>query len=209
MHGAIRNLRRKFCLMVYHSSSGKICGSFWTLRAIDNPFYAKSECAWFWIDAICIDQSNIGERNHQVQLMRSIYSGAVEVLTWLGPAADDSVLTMSGIGSAGPRGPFFLETDDFFIPNRARRREAIVALFGRPYWRRVWIVQEVRLASRCLVMCGQSIIYSCRVFAFLWDLTMQTISRPSYSRSTRHALAVLDLTENGTNLPLSRIIQMF
>ena len=28
----------------------------------------------FWIDALCIDQSNILERNHQVNLMRQIYS---------------------------------------------------------------------------------------------------------------------------------------
>jgi hypothetical protein len=33
-----------------------------------------SEHGWFWIDAICIDQSNIEERNHQVQMMRLIYS---------------------------------------------------------------------------------------------------------------------------------------
>jgi hypothetical protein len=29
---------------------------------------------YFWIDAICIDQSNISERNHQVGLMKQIYS---------------------------------------------------------------------------------------------------------------------------------------
>ena len=28
----------------------------------------------FWIDALCIDQSNILERNHQVNSMRQIYS---------------------------------------------------------------------------------------------------------------------------------------
>jgi hypothetical protein len=27
-----------------------------------------------WIDALCIDQENIGERNHQVSLMKDIYS---------------------------------------------------------------------------------------------------------------------------------------
>jgi hypothetical protein len=29
---------------------------------------------WFWIDALCIDQTNIKERNHQVGMMSSIYS---------------------------------------------------------------------------------------------------------------------------------------
>lgn len=28
---------------------------------------------WIWIDALCIDQENVGERNHQVGIMRDIY----------------------------------------------------------------------------------------------------------------------------------------
>ena len=37
-----------------------------------------------WVDAICIDQSNTSERNHQVQQMGSIYRGARAVVSWLG-----------------------------------------------------------------------------------------------------------------------------
>lgn len=40
-----------------------------------------------WADAICIDQSNIKERGHQVQLMRRIFRGATDVKSWLGPLA--------------------------------------------------------------------------------------------------------------------------
>ena len=32
------------------------------------------QCCLLWIDAISVDQSNINERNHQVALMRDIYS---------------------------------------------------------------------------------------------------------------------------------------
>lgn len=35
-----------------------------------------AETRWFWIDAICIDQSNVAERNHQVQMMWLIYTQA-------------------------------------------------------------------------------------------------------------------------------------
>jgi hypothetical protein len=38
----------------------------------------------FWIDAICIDQNSIRERNHQVSLMGNIYSQAERVIVWLG-----------------------------------------------------------------------------------------------------------------------------
>jgi hypothetical protein len=37
-----------------------------------------------WIDAICVDQENIPERNSQVLLMRHIYSKAKAVIVWLG-----------------------------------------------------------------------------------------------------------------------------
>jgi hypothetical protein len=41
-----------------------------------------------WIDAICIDQSNLNEKNHQVRQMGSIYTGAEQVMIWLGDLSD-------------------------------------------------------------------------------------------------------------------------
>jgi len=41
--------------------------------------------AYLWIDAICIDQHNISERSHQVNIMGQIYTAARQVLIWLGP----------------------------------------------------------------------------------------------------------------------------
>ena len=45
---------------------------------------------WIWIDALCIDQQNNSERNHQVRVMGKIYEMAVEVLVWLGCSAHNS-----------------------------------------------------------------------------------------------------------------------
>ncbi|KAF2826023.1 HET-domain-containing protein, partial [Ophiobolus disseminans] len=42
-----------------------------------------------WVDAICIDQSNVKERNHQVAQMRDIYTMASSVIVWLGPSSGD------------------------------------------------------------------------------------------------------------------------
>lgn len=39
-----------------------------------------------WIDAICIDQSNIDERNHQINLMPFIYQQTFHVFVYLGEA---------------------------------------------------------------------------------------------------------------------------
>lgn len=37
-----------------------------------------------WVDAVCIDQKNLEERNQQVLLMRVIYSPARKVVAWIG-----------------------------------------------------------------------------------------------------------------------------
>jgi hypothetical protein len=39
----------------------------------------------FWADAICINQLDVLERNHQVQQMGAVYSKASLVIAWLGP----------------------------------------------------------------------------------------------------------------------------
>jgi hypothetical protein len=39
---------------------------------------------FLWIDAICIDQTSVLERNHQVAMMGRIYAEADDVFAWLG-----------------------------------------------------------------------------------------------------------------------------
>ncbi|PMD31123.1 HET-domain-containing protein, partial [Hyaloscypha variabilis F] len=43
----------------------------------------KDEPRIIWVDALCIDQANLGERSHQVLLMRDIYSRAQRTLICL------------------------------------------------------------------------------------------------------------------------------
>lgn len=47
-----------------------------------------------WIDAICIDQSNLDERTSQVRLMWSIYARAREVVVYLGDEEEDGSIGM-------------------------------------------------------------------------------------------------------------------
>jgi hypothetical protein len=37
---------------------------------------------YFWVDSICINQSDIGERNAEVRMMSSIFAQASLVLAW-------------------------------------------------------------------------------------------------------------------------------
>jgi len=43
-----------------------------------------------WIDALCINQNDVYEKNHQVGLMAQIYRTAERVKVWLGPEDENS-----------------------------------------------------------------------------------------------------------------------
>ncbi|KAG4433781.1 hypothetical protein IFR05_010748 [Cadophora sp. M221] len=114
-------------------------------------------------DAICINQSEILERNRQVSRMCDIYRSASCIAIWLGEACDDSDLVFDylgtsqasrllriAMGSEGLPG----EREDSPVCLSKRFKKALLALCERPYWRRVWIIQGVLAASRLTVLCG-------------------------------------------------------
>jgi hypothetical protein len=94
-----------------------------------------------WIDQICIDQTRLEERNHQVRLMHQIYTRAFQVLAWLGPSAENSDEAMRYIANAVDIEP---------LPAKA-----IIQLVRRAYWSRLWILQEIILAKDVVLLCGQ------------------------------------------------------
>jgi hypothetical protein len=121
-----------------------------------------------WIDAVCINQSDLEERSSQVDFMAKIYSYANQVVIWLGPgdntetkelfaaiedAADivhqatnaeqypKSVPYGSGENNESGRGDDFLEV-------------ALENLLARPWFSRMWVLQEAAAARSILVKCG-------------------------------------------------------
>lgn len=107
----------------------------------------------FWIDAICIDQSNVMERNHQVQIMRKIYSNARSVSVWLGKAdaSFDSDIAMEHLATRTPCDAGKSNVDNFWS---LRQAKAILAFCEMNYWRRMWIIQEIMFAKQVTIYCG-------------------------------------------------------
>ncbi|KAF2495324.1 heterokaryon incompatibility, partial [Lophium mytilinum] len=91
---------------------------------------------FFFIDQICIDQSNVQERNHQVNFMGQIYHEAIQVVAWLGPAADGSDEAMFWISRSQSHTSHYRRNDPV----------SLNYLFQRAYWKRIWILQEIMLA---------------------------------------------------------------
>ena len=109
-----------------------------------------------WIDALCINQSDIGELSIQVQRMGAIYEEASEVVVFLGPEAEDSSRAIGLLGhlgslACGNHAAIRVSLEDSSI---MPRWHALLKLFGRPWWTRVWIVQEFAVARNVLFICG-------------------------------------------------------
>ncbi|KAH8902990.1 HET-domain-containing protein [Coniochaeta sp. PMI_546] len=104
-----------------------------------------------WADALCIDQSNIPERNKQVTLMGVIYSVAAHTVVYLGPATRESDLVLQSAPRSLPG--TYLSLDP--VRRAAIVQAAIVDILARPWFRRVWIFQELILSRDPWVQCGQ------------------------------------------------------
>ncbi|KAN0092470.1 Heterokaryon incompatibility protein (HET) domain containing protein [Hyaloscypha variabilis] len=111
-----------------------------------------------WVDAICIDQENIFERNHQVGQMGDIYSFASRVISWLGLDSRHSVSTIDFLRNLGLAAAERTSEETMLPKCTKDKRKAIRQLLKREYWKRVWIVLEVVLARDILVVCGSASI---------------------------------------------------
>ncbi|KAJ4316291.1 hypothetical protein N0V84_007936 [Fusarium piperis] len=108
-----------------------------------------SDIRTLWVDALCIDQSTHGERNQQVTIMGDIYKSARQVVVWLGETAEDSHLVFEYLKD-GANDIF----PDLQTPPVAHR-QAWKALVRRPWFFRTWVIQEVALSRKAIIMCGE------------------------------------------------------
>jgi len=88
-----------------------------------------------WVDAICIYQGNLEEKQHQIQSMATIYGQANRVIVWLGEAAEDSDRALEEIRVAGGK----ISTHP---SNKESVEKAVLALLRRPWFRRIWVREQ-------------------------------------------------------------------
>lgn len=136
------------------------------LRAIRRP----KQPIVVWTDAICIDQTNIPERNRHLPRMASIYDTATGVISYVGATGDedeDAELALKLIPllhtpmmRMDENGHWIIkekDTDNLIEVDRYPRLcGALYRFLTRPYFRRVWILQEVANASNLIVGCGDN-----------------------------------------------------
>jgi len=124
-----------------------------------------------WIDAVCINQADIYERNRQVQIMGDVYTNAHKVVVWLGESSEDSGIAMHILEEFCDG---ITDYKAFGSDVQPSQREAafwqpVTNLFKRPWWGRGWIVQELVLAQEAILYCGKRSIH--------WDVLSEALYR--------------------------------
>lgn len=129
-----------------------------SLHGALNAIRHKKDTLYVWADALAINQQDSDERMQQVSLMTRIYQTAKSVAIWLGPDENESQLAVDFLyrlarRKGSPRDVARLLTS----PDASPAVSAVVSLFERDYWSRLWVVQEVLLATSITVYCGSTV----------------------------------------------------
>lgn len=101
----------------------------------------RNHNSWIWIDPVCINQEDVRQRGQQVDLMPRIYKSAVRTFAYVGEASEDSKLFLRNLADGIWTPPHLLD-----------------CFFARPYFSRVWVVQEVALSKSITMMCGDAAV---------------------------------------------------
>jgi len=121
----------------------------WALKHLRRPH----EDRILWIDAICINQRDNIERNHQVENMAVLYDQAFNVCVWLGRDNEESKMAIDFIKNEIME---FQNFDDLCErKENTNKWKALLSLMQRPWFSRRWVVQEIALARKATIHCGK------------------------------------------------------
>ncbi|CAI6339315.1 unnamed protein product [Periconia digitata] len=198
------------------------------LKIQQNAYYMlmhlrqRDQLRTVWIDAICINQGDIPERSSQVSAMHLVYSFAKSVVIWLGPSDESSRIAMRfaarldapkfqreyehhnrtslEIVEEIPRKTYIFDPEA--NPDIGLSREIItssVNFISRPWFGRVWVLQEAAGCRETQVQCGKDEIEWNQLFSLAWIMRSESPGRlPPYLPDTfpivqRKAFAILKM----------------
>ncbi|KAF2632357.1 hypothetical protein BU25DRAFT_445422 [Macroventuria anomochaeta] len=178
--------------------------------ATDNKYLWVDETstgAYIWIDQICIDQSNVSEKNAQVSRMDEIYRNATGgTIVWLGdPRAEsylgkglsnaiwditrDLVDRMTALAESvrGSNDAYTICKKHMSCEDMKFLSQIVSDMVSNPYWSRMWIIQEVLLSPKLKLMYGP------HVFPY----------------ETIHAIGSFDYYRDSTNFTPPRVYELW
>ncbi|KAK5065393.1 hypothetical protein LTR84_001231 [Exophiala bonariae] len=129
------------------------------LRYLRSPTHGFA----IWVDTLCIDQSDLSERNHQIDRIARIFDRAACVICYVGDSDQYSDLALDFVKHlhslpvvpCDENGNWKVGQPERISVSKLPEYCAALYLFlKRPYFRRAWIIQEIALASSPVIVCG-------------------------------------------------------
>lgn len=158
----------------------------WNLEVALRYLRLENEPRTLWVDALCINQNSIPERNQQVRGIWRIYQSARKVVAWLGEESDDTDEAFAVLKDIQKLTIPSLVKDEWTTENfghiymslspqilrdvgfdaENKNWIAFFRFWQRPYWTRMWIIQEQYFSGsifqpdteRCIFACGRTLI---------------------------------------------------
>lgn len=122
-------------------------GPYWDLLAVTENCWEmlrfvrpREGVRMIWVDALCINQSDLVERGNQVAKTSQIYAQCNRVVVYLGPE------TAPILKNRFPRRRAFDVLD----------RESLMRILAQGYFSRIWVIQELILSPRAVIRFGDT-----------------------------------------------------
>ncbi|KAH7186551.1 heterokaryon incompatibility protein-domain-containing protein [Fusarium oxysporum] len=139
-----------------------------------------------WVDGICINQDDTGERSRQVQSMAKIYAKASRVVVWLEETTVDSGQVDKGVTIDSERALNELCMAADGQPTKSlheeKNQQSIRLLLQRSWFQRIWVLQEVAAARQVLIMSRSAEIDG---YAFCSGLNALNFTSPDSDMQSR------------------------
>jgi hypothetical protein len=156
---------------------------------------SETEDGHLWVDAISINQADNSERNHQVAILAKIFSSARRVLISFGAADDGDAEGVANIVTATKRIPRADSNERAALRTFTLDPEnCITQLFQKPYWSRVWIIQEVVLAKDLTILFGNHSLgleHLEACFSLLQSMDQTDIASDRFAHHSSHGLQTM------------------
>jgi hypothetical protein len=132
----------------------------------------KTKPRRLWIDAVCINQADLKERQQQVSYMRYIYTNSSRNLIYLGHSDNHTEAALGTISailadlarqvqSYSKLQALLYKSDGSPATESGHSKaspydnEALQSLYDRPWFTRLWVVQEAALAPKNVCLWGE------------------------------------------------------
>jgi hypothetical protein len=155
---------------------------------IRNALSSDNSKFTIWVDALCINQQDPVEKAVQVLQLGEVYTFAKEVLVWLGTGSPTSQRAFK-----------YMRTKELFAKEKNLETEDdlhglldVFRVLRRPWFKRVWVIQEVTLNSNVAISCGEDRI-EFHIFEHCIDRIWNFLDYPDWTDAAAGLLSVTRL----------------